>query len=52
MSTQKGRLAWLERERYGPPVKQHVRLCTATDGVRLAYAVHGSGPRSSGSQPG
>jgi pimeloyl-ACP methyl ester carboxylesterase/DNA-binding CsgD family transcriptional regulator len=25
-------------------VKQHVRFCTATDGVRLAYAVHGSGP--------
>jgi pimeloyl-ACP methyl ester carboxylesterase len=24
-------------------VKQHVRFCTATDGVRLAYAVHGSG---------
>jgi pimeloyl-ACP methyl ester carboxylesterase/DNA-binding CsgD family transcriptional regulator len=25
-------------------VKQHVRFCTAADGVRLAYAVHGSGP--------
>jgi pimeloyl-ACP methyl ester carboxylesterase/DNA-binding CsgD family transcriptional regulator len=25
-------------------VKQHVRFCTAPDGVRLAYAVHGSGP--------
>jgi hypothetical protein len=25
-------------------VKQHVRFCSATDGVRLAYAVHGSGP--------
>lgn len=25
-------------------MKQHVRFCTATDGVRLAYAVHGSGP--------
>jgi pimeloyl-ACP methyl ester carboxylesterase/DNA-binding CsgD family transcriptional regulator len=24
-------------------VKQHVRFCTATDGVRLAYAMHGSG---------
>jgi pimeloyl-ACP methyl ester carboxylesterase/DNA-binding CsgD family transcriptional regulator len=24
-------------------VKQQVRFCTATDGVRLAYAVHGSG---------
>jgi pimeloyl-ACP methyl ester carboxylesterase/DNA-binding CsgD family transcriptional regulator len=24
-------------------VNQHVRFCTATDGVRLAYAVHGSG---------
>jgi hypothetical protein len=23
-------------------VKQHVRLCKATDGIRLAYAVHGS----------
>jgi hypothetical protein len=31
-------------ERYGRFVKQHVRFCTATDGVRLAYAVHGSGP--------
>lgn len=30
-------------ERYGRRVKQHVRFCTATDGVRLAYAVHGSG---------
>jgi RNA polymerase sigma factor (sigma-70 family) len=25
-------------------VNQHVRFCTAADGVRLAYAVHGSGP--------
>ena len=25
-------------------MKQHVRFCSATDGVRLAYAVHGSGP--------
>jgi pimeloyl-ACP methyl ester carboxylesterase len=25
-------------------VKQHVRFCSATDGVRLAYAVHGTGP--------
>lgn len=25
-------------------MKQHVRFCRATDGVRLAYAVHGSGP--------
>jgi pimeloyl-ACP methyl ester carboxylesterase/DNA-binding CsgD family transcriptional regulator len=24
-------------------VNQHVRFCTATDGVRLAYAIHGSG---------
>lgn len=24
-------------------MNQHVRFCTATDGVRLAYAVHGSG---------
>jgi pimeloyl-ACP methyl ester carboxylesterase/DNA-binding CsgD family transcriptional regulator len=37
-------LAVGERGRYGPRVKQHVRFCTATDGVRLAYAVHGSGP--------
>lgn len=38
-----GGLAVAERGRYGPRVKQHVRFCTATDGVRLAYAVHGSG---------
>ena len=25
-------------------VKQHVRFCAAADGVRLAYALHGSGP--------
>ena len=25
-------------------MKQHVRFCTAPDGLRLAYAVHGSGP--------
>jgi hypothetical protein len=25
-------------------MRQHVRFCTARDGVRLAYAVHGSGP--------
>jgi pimeloyl-ACP methyl ester carboxylesterase len=25
-------------------VKQHVRFCSAMDGVRLAYAVHGTGP--------
>ena len=25
-------------------MKQHVRFCTARDGVRLAFAVHGSGP--------
>jgi pimeloyl-ACP methyl ester carboxylesterase/DNA-binding CsgD family transcriptional regulator len=31
-------------ELYGRGVKQHVRFCTARDGVRLAYAVHGSGP--------
>ena len=30
--------------RYGPAVKQEVRFCTAPDGVRLAYAVHGRGP--------
>src|SRR5829696_10309232 len=24
---------------------QQVQFCTATDGVRLAYAVHGAGPR-------
>ena len=31
-------------KRYGPAVKQEVRFCTAPDGVRLAYAVHGAGP--------
>ena len=25
-------------------MKQHVRFCTGTDGLRLAYAVHGTGP--------
>jgi pimeloyl-ACP methyl ester carboxylesterase len=25
-------------------MKQHVRFCTGTDGLRLAYAAHGSGP--------
>ncbi len=25
-------------------MKQHVRFCTGTDGLRLAYAVHGIGP--------
>jgi len=25
-------------------VRQQVRFCTAPDGVRLAYAIHGSGP--------
>ena len=25
-------------------MKQHMRFCTARDGVRVAYAVHGSGP--------
>ena len=25
-------------------VRQHVRFCAASDGVRLAYALHGSGP--------
>ena len=25
-------------------MKQHVRFCSATDGVRLAYALHGRGP--------
>ena len=29
---------------YGQSVKQHVRFCTARDGVRLAYAVQGNGP--------
>jgi len=37
-------LAVAAGERYGRRVKQHVRFCTATDGVRLAYTVHGSGP--------
>ena len=32
------------RERYGQRMKQHVHFCTGTDDVRLAYAVHGSGP--------
>ena len=32
-----------ERGRYGPRVKPHVRFCKATDGMRLAYAVNGSG---------
>jgi pimeloyl-ACP methyl ester carboxylesterase/DNA-binding CsgD family transcriptional regulator len=27
-----------------PGVEQQIRFCTAPDGVRLAYAVHGSGP--------
>jgi pimeloyl-ACP methyl ester carboxylesterase/DNA-binding CsgD family transcriptional regulator len=27
-----------------PPMKQEVRFCRAPDGVRIAYAVHGSGP--------
>src|SRR5205814_2172535 len=31
------------REQYGPRMKQHVRFCTATDGARLAYDLHGSG---------
>ena len=39
-----GGLAVADGERYGRSVKQHVRFCTASDGVRLAYAVHGSGP--------
>jgi len=39
-----GGVAVAAGERYGRRVKQHVRFCTATDGVRLAYAVHGSGP--------
>jgi pimeloyl-ACP methyl ester carboxylesterase/DNA-binding CsgD family transcriptional regulator len=30
--------------RYCRGVKQEVRFCTAPDGVRLAYAVHGRGP--------
>ena len=39
-----GGLAVAAGERYGRRVKQHVRFCTAADRVRLAYAVHGSGP--------
>ena len=39
-----GRLAVAAGERYGRRVKQHVRFCSATDGVRLAYAMHGTGP--------
>src|SRR5580693_613910 len=39
-----GGLAVAAGERYGRRVKQHVRFCSAADGVRLAYAVHGSGP--------
>src|SRR5690348_10424318 len=39
-----GGLAVAAGERYGRRVKQHVRFCSATDGVPLAYAVHGSGP--------
>jgi pimeloyl-ACP methyl ester carboxylesterase/DNA-binding CsgD family transcriptional regulator len=31
-------------KRYGPNVNQEVRFCTAPDGIRLAYAVHGRGP--------
>jgi pimeloyl-ACP methyl ester carboxylesterase/DNA-binding CsgD family transcriptional regulator len=31
-------------KRYGRDVKQQVRFCTASDGVNLAYAVHGNGP--------
>jgi pimeloyl-ACP methyl ester carboxylesterase/DNA-binding CsgD family transcriptional regulator len=38
-----GRLAVAAGQRYGRRVKQHVRFCSATDGVRLAYAVHGTG---------
>src|SRR5215217_1747786 len=31
-------------KRYVPNVKEEVRFCTAPDGIRLAYAVHGRGP--------
>ena len=31
-------------KRYGQAVKQEVRFCSAPDGTRLAYAVHGRGP--------
>jgi pimeloyl-ACP methyl ester carboxylesterase len=31
-------------KRYGPAVKQEVRFCTAQDGTRIGYAVHGRGP--------
>lgn len=31
-------------KRYVPNVNQEVRFCTAPDGIRLAYAVHGRGP--------
>jgi hypothetical protein len=34
-----------EPPRYAPArVEQQIRFCTAPDGVRLAYAVHGTGP--------
>jgi pimeloyl-ACP methyl ester carboxylesterase len=39
-----GRHAVAAGGRYGRRVEQHVRFCTGMDGVRLAYAVHGSGP--------
>src|SRR5690348_15445951 len=39
-----GGLAGAAGERYGRRVKQHVRFCSAADGVPLAYAVHGNGP--------
>src|SRR5204862_356921 len=29
---------------YHPAVEQHIRFCTAPDGVRLAYATSGKGP--------
>ena len=28
----------------GDGIKQHIRVCTASDGARIAYAVAGSGP--------
>ncbi len=34
-----------KKPRYdAPQVEQQIRFCTAADGVRLAYAVHGRGP--------
>jgi pimeloyl-ACP methyl ester carboxylesterase/DNA-binding CsgD family transcriptional regulator len=39
------RSSWARERRYdAAEVEQQVRFCIAPDGVRLAYAVHGSGP--------